>query len=57
MRRRIGVASAEMQAYLGEEPMAHLDRALSPEHDLILLGELFMNMPFMNMPPPRGNMV
>ena len=44
MRNRIGMASAEMQAYLGESPMALLDKALSPGHDLLLLDEPFMNM-------------
>ena len=44
MRSRIGMASAEMQAYLGEAPMSLLDEALSPGHDLLLLDEPFMNM-------------
>ena len=44
MRSRIGMASAEMQAYLGEDPMSLLDEALSPGHDLLLLDEPFMNM-------------
>ena len=44
MRRRIGMVSAEMQAYLGEDPMSLLEEALSPGHDLLLLDEPFMNM-------------
>ena len=44
MRSRIGMASAEMQAYLGADPMSLLDEALSPGHDLLLLDEPFMNM-------------
>ena len=45
MRDRIGMVSAEMQAYLGKDPMALLDEALSAGHDLLLLDEPFMNMP------------
>ena len=44
VRRRIGMASAEMQAYLGKPPMELLDAALAPGHDLLLLDEPFMNM-------------
>ncbi len=44
VRRRIGMAGAEMQAYLGKPPMELLDEALSPGHDLLLLDEPFMNM-------------
>ena len=44
MRNRIGMVSAEMQAYLGKDPMALLDEALSAGHDLLLLDEPFMNM-------------
>lgn len=44
MRNRIGMVSAEMQAYLGKDPMALLDEALSPGRDLLLLDEPFMNM-------------
>ena len=44
MRDRIGMVSAEMQAYLGKDPMALLEEALSPGHDLLLLDEPFMNM-------------
>ena len=44
VRRRIGTASAEMQAYLGRPPMELLDEALLPGHDLLLLDEPFMNM-------------
>ena len=45
IRNRIGMVSAEMQAYLGKDPMALLDEALSAGHDLLLLDEPFMNMP------------
>ncbi len=44
LRARMGLASAEMQAYLGADPMALLDEALAPRHDLILLDEPFLNM-------------
>ena len=44
VRRRIGMASAEMQAYLGKPPMKLLDEALRPGNDLLLLDEPFMNM-------------
>jgi len=44
MRDRIGMVSAEMQAYLGKDPMTLLDEALSSGHDLLLLDEPFMNM-------------
>ncbi len=44
VRRRIGMAGAEMQAYLGKPPMELLDEALTPGHDLLLLDEPFMNM-------------
>ena len=44
VRRRIGMAGAEMQAYLGKPPMELLDEALLPGHDLLLLDEPFMNM-------------
>ena len=44
VRGRIGMVSAEMQAYLGKDPMALLDEALSPGNDLLLLDEPFMNM-------------
>lgn len=44
LRLRIGMAGAEMQAYLGKPPMELLDDALSPGHDLLLLDEPFMNM-------------
>ena len=44
VRRRIGMAGAEMQAYLGKSPMELLDEALLPGHDLLLLDEPFMNM-------------
>ena len=43
-RSRIGTASAEMQACSGMEPMALLEDALSPGHELLLLDEPFMNM-------------
>lgn len=44
VRRRIGMAGAEMQAYLGRHPMELLGEALAPGHDLLLLDEPFMNM-------------
>lgn len=44
VRRRIGMVSAEMQAYEGKSPAALLDAALAPGHDLLLLDEPFMNM-------------
>lgn len=44
VRRRIGMAGAEMQAYLAQPPMRLLDEALAPGHDLLLLDEPFMNM-------------
>ena len=44
VRRRIGMAGAEMQAYLGKPPMELLDEALTPGHDLLLLDEPFINM-------------
>jgi len=44
IRDRIGMVSAEMQAYLGKAPMALLDEALSEGHELLLLDEPFMNM-------------
>jgi len=44
VRRRIGMAGAEMQAYLGRPPMELLDEALLSGHDLLLLDEPFMNM-------------
>ena len=44
VRRRIGMAGAEMQAYLGKSPRELLDEALTPGHDLLLLDEPFMNM-------------
>jgi ABC-type molybdenum transport system ATPase subunit/photorepair protein PhrA len=44
VRRRIGMAGAEMQAYLGRPPMELLDEALRPGRDLLLLDEPFMNM-------------
>ena len=44
VRRRIGIVSPEMQAYLGENPEALLDRALDRRHDLLLLDEPFMNL-------------
>lgn len=44
VRRRIGMAGAEMQAYLGKPPMELLDEALTSGHDLLLLDEPFMNM-------------
>ena len=44
VRRRIGMAGAEMQAYLGKSPTELLDEALQSGHDLLLLDEPFMNM-------------
>ena len=44
IRRRIGVASPELQAYLGHGPEELLDAALRPKHDLLLLDEPFMNL-------------
>jgi len=44
VRRRIGMAGAEMQAYLGKPPMELFDEALTSGHDLLLLDEPFMNM-------------
>ena len=44
VRRRIGVASPEMQAYLGLSPEELLSHALRAKYDLLLLDEPFMNM-------------
>ena len=44
IRRRLGVASPEMQAYLGKSPMELVDEALSGKPELLLLDEPFMNM-------------
>ena len=44
IRRRIGVASPEMQAYLGFSPDELLARALQARHDLLLLDEPFTNL-------------
>ena len=44
IRRRIGIVSPEMQAYLGESPETLLNRALDRRHDLLLLDEPFMNL-------------
>lgn len=44
IRRRIGIVSPEMQAYLGENPETLLERALDRRHDLLLLDEPFMNL-------------
>ena len=44
IRRRIGMVSPEMQAYLGFGPEELLDRALRARHDLLLLDEPFMNL-------------
>ena len=44
IRRRTGVVSPEMQAYLGLTPCELLDRALNPRYDLLLLDEPFMNL-------------
>lgn len=44
VRRRIGMVSAEMQAYQGRSPGSLLDEALAPGRDLLLLDEPFMNM-------------
>ena len=44
VRRRIGMASPEMQAFLGLSPDELLDRALKKRHELLLLDEPFMNM-------------
>lgn len=44
VRRRIGVVSPEMQAYLGMSPRSLLDAALRGKHDLLLLDEPFMNL-------------
>ena len=44
IRRRIGVASPEMQAYLGFSPDELLARALQDRHDLLLLDEPFTNL-------------
>ena len=44
IRRRIGVASPEMQAYLGLSPDELLARALHGRHDLLLLDEPFTNL-------------
>lgn len=44
IRRRIGIVSPEMQAYLGENPETLLNRALDRRHDLLLLDEPFMNL-------------
>ena len=45
VRRRIGMVSAEMQAYEGRCASELLDEALAPGRDLLLLDEPFMNMP------------
>lgn len=44
IRRRIGMASPEMQAYLGFSPDELLARALQDRHDLLLLDEPFTNL-------------
>ena len=44
IRRRIGMIGAEMQTYLGEEPMAMLGRAFARNPDLLLLDEPCMNL-------------
>ena len=44
IRRRIGMVSPEMQAYLGFGPEELLDHALHTKHDLLLLDEPFMNL-------------
>jgi len=44
IRRRIGMASPEMQAYLGFSPEELLTRALQVRHDLLLLDEPFTNL-------------
>lgn len=45
VRRRIGMVSAEMQAYEGRCASELLDEALAKRRDLLLLDEPFMNMP------------
>lgn len=44
VRRRIGMVSPEMQAYLGKSPFELLDDALRGKPKLLLLDEPFMNM-------------
>ena len=44
IRERIGMASPEMQAYLGKPAMELVDEALSGKPELLLLDEPFMNM-------------
>ena len=44
VRRRIGMVSPEMQAYLGKSPFELLDEALRKKPQLLLLDEPFMNM-------------
>lgn len=44
IRRRIGMVGAEMQTYLGEEPMAMLNKALAKTPALLLLDEPCMNL-------------
>lgn len=44
IRERIGMASAEMQAYLGVSALEALERALCAKRDILLLDEPFMNM-------------
>lgn len=44
IRRRIGMISPEMQAYLGETPAALLKRALKEKIELLILDEPTMNL-------------
>ena len=44
VRRRIGMTSPEMQAYLGKSPFELLEEALKGNPKLLLLDEPFMNM-------------
>ena len=44
VRRRIGMVSPEMQAYLGKSPFELLEEALRGKPQLVLLDEPFMNM-------------
>ncbi len=44
IRRRIGIVSPEMQAYLGLGPERLLSDALGGRHDLLILDEPFLNL-------------
>lgn len=44
IRRRIGMASPEMQAYLGKGPEELIEEALAGDPELLILDEPFMNL-------------